>query len=63
VTHYVLGGNSGRYESVAPMIIVRTLTGEAYVKGEGRLLPTDADPTHVEQLLERGLIKKREGNS
>jgi hypothetical protein len=63
VTHYVLGGNSVRYQSVAPMVVVRTLTSEVYVKGEGRLLPADADPNHIEQLLARGLIKKRERNS
>jgi hypothetical protein len=59
--HYLLGGRSVQYRSLAVMLVVRVPDaqgGEVYLKGVGKLLPQDADPQHLEELLERGMIEK-----
>lgn len=60
MSSYMLG-HTLRYRTLAPMIVVRTRAGaEKYISGKGRLLPLDASPAHVEQLLEVGLVEEVE---
>lgn len=59
----MLGGAGVRYRSLTRMLVVRTPGapgGETYVKGVGRVLPRNADPSHIDEMLALGVIEKVE---
>lgn len=56
---YILGSRP-RYQVVAPVVIVQTLSGQVEL-GRRALLPLDTLPAHIEHLESFGMIRKVEG--
>lgn len=56
-------GSGQRYVVTGAAVVARKLSGgESYIYRNG-LLPADTDPSHIDQLITLGLVRKLEGTA